>query len=89
MILIIIALIIALIVIFYLTKYLPTDKASFGVNKNELCSQIIKHQELFDGQNYSTLKSHIPNLDAAIYSDVKSLRLKKIPLSPTTLSVIF
>lgn len=75
-----------ILVLFFIVKHNKTE--SFSVNKPELYNQIIKHQELFEGQNYSKLKSKIPLMDASIYSDVKSLKIDKKLITHETLKTL-
>ncbi len=74
------------IIIWYLSH---NNTASFTVNKPRMYQQIIEHQDLFDGSNYSQLKSQLPWLDASIYSDVKRLRLTHRALTTEHLTTVF
>ena len=69
--------------------FVKVNFAGFSNDKSAMYEEIIKHKDLFDGQNYSKLKKKITWMDAGIYNDVKLLTVNKTSLNHENLSVIF
>lgn len=75
-------------IILLLIFYSATSGAEFTVNKDQIFNDILSNKELFNGEQYSTLKHKFSWMDAGIYTDVRGL-IRSGKLNKENLEIIF